>query len=114
MLSLLPLDLPERQLQHLVLRVDHEIQIAVLDTGSKIALLVKKVRHQVQFFTKRIAHFLMNGSLSSTWLLQLQEKRPLIGLVSFVTDYSAGDLLGLKIIDPILCNHPRQLRQERV
>ena len=67
MLSLLPINLPKRQLQHLVLRVDHEIQIALLNTHPKIALLIKKVRHQVQFFTKRVTHFLMNGSLGSTW-----------------------------------------------
>ena len=30
MLDLLPLDLPERQLHHLMLHVDHEIQIAFL------------------------------------------------------------------------------------
>ena len=111
MLHLLPLDLPERQLQRPALHVGHEIQVALLDSAHQVALLVKKVSHQVQFFTKRVPHFLMNGSLGSTWLLHLRKKRPLIGLVSFETDYSAGDLLGVKIIDTILCNHPRQLRQ---
>ena len=71
MLSILSLELPERQLQHLVLRVDHEIQIALFNTASQVALLVKEVCHHVQLCTKRITHTLVNGGLGSLRLFQL-------------------------------------------
>jgi len=41
------------------------------------------------------------------------KKRRLIALVSILTDCYVGDLLGPKIIDNLLCNHPSQLRQDR-
>jgi hypothetical protein len=98
----------------LALHVDHEIQIALLDPTDQVALIVKNIGHHVQLCTKRFAHSLMNGRVGSIWLLQLPKKRPLVDLVSFVTDYSASDLLGQIIIDTVLCNHRRQLRQDGV
>ena len=83
-----------------MLSVDHKIQITLFNPAHQVALLVKNVYHQARLCTKRVTHSLMIGGLGSIRMLQLQKELPLIGLVSFVTDYSVYDLLSQKILTP--------------
>lgn len=66
----------------------------------------------MQLCTKLVAHPLINWSRGSIWLPKLRKKRPSIGLISLVTDYSVNDLLAQKIIDTVHSNQPRQLCQD--